>query len=305
MTAPDYQSLIDAETWAFIAETEACYPPESADQSIAAQRAVYDAMCRHFHHGYPPGVAAHDKIIGGVRCRCFLGAGPTVLYLHGGGGVLGGLDSHDDICAELHAQTGLTVILPDYRLSPEHRHPAAYDDCQAVALAIPGPLILVGDSAGATLAAALAQSMRNARLLGQILVYPSLGGPEDSPSYHHHAHAPLLSAADLRSYAQLCHGDGPRLPDPTAAPLHSTDYSGLPPTLALAAECDPLCDDASLYAARIRAAGGKAKAITEPGLVHGYLRARHRVARARSSFQRISQTLAAFAQAQWRFDDPA
>ena len=80
--------------------------------------------------------------------------------------------------------------------------------------------------------------------------------------------------------------------DPTYAPLQDTDFKNLPPTIAVAAECDPLADDAETYAARITRAGGQAIAIIEPGLVHGYLRARHSVKRARASFARITKAIA-------------
>ena len=136
MTAPDYQRLIDAETWAFIRETEAWYPPDSAGSPVARQREVYDAMCRAFFRGYPEGVAAADKPLAGVPCRLYsAGAASTatLVYLHGGGFVVGGLDSHDDVCAELCRATGFRVIAVDYRLAPEHTYPAAVDDALAVA----------------------------------------------------------------------------------------------------------------------------------------------------------------------------
>ena len=150
MTAPDYQSLIDAPTWGFIEATNAAYPPDTASLTIADQRAIYDRMCRVFFQGYPPGVTARDEAVAGVPCRVYPGADPVVIYLHGGGYVVGGLHSHDDVCAEIRARTGLTVVAVDYRLSPEHLHPAAFDDALAVtrAVAAHGPVIMAGDSAG-------------------------------------------------------------------------------------------------------------------------------------------------------------
>ena len=149
---PNYATLIDAETWAFIRETERWYPPETASFSIDRQRRVYDDMCRAFHRGYPPGVTAQDKPFGGVPCRVYKlaggGIGGTVLYLHGGSFVVGGLHSHDDVCAEICAATGVRVVAADYRLAPEHRHPAHVEDAlaatRAVAAAFSGPLVLGG-----------------------------------------------------------------------------------------------------------------------------------------------------------------
>ena len=298
LAAPDYQTLIDAPTWAFIRATEACYPPDTAQRSIADQRAIYDARCRQFHAGRPADITVTDLPISGVPCRRYAGRDPVVIYLHGGGFVVGGLDSHDDVCAELCAATGLTVLAVDYRLCPEHPHPAAYHDALAVAQATPGPILLVGDSAGAALAASVAAHLRHPRLLGQVLIYPGLGG--DGPSHQTHAHAPMLSAADVAFYAQI---RGAAANDATAYALQAQEFTNLPPTLALAAECDPLADDAHDYAQRITAAGGRAHALTETGLVHGYLRARHSVPRARASFDRITATLTAFAQGHWPFGD--
>ena len=117
----DYNSLIDAETWAFIRDTNAAYPEDTVSFGIADQRRVYDAMCRVFHRGYPERVSAQDHLADGVPVRVYRAGHPsrTVVYFHGGGFVVGGLDSHDDVCAEICAQTGYRVVSVDYRLSPE------------------------------------------------------------------------------------------------------------------------------------------------------------------------------------------
>lgn len=296
-TRPDYARLIDAATWAFIRRTEAFAAPAGAD--LAAQRAAYDAMARAFHAGRPPGVATRDAASGGVPVRAYGAAsGTTVLYFHGGGFVVGGLESHDDICAELCARTGLAVVCPDYRLAPEHPHPAAVDDGLAVARALAGPLVLAGDSAGGSLAAAVAHALRgDARLRGQVLVYPGLGGDPGRGSAVVHARAPLLTAGDVAVYARLRHAGPVPGDDPSAHPLHDARFDGLPPTVIFSAECDPLADDGRDYAARIRAAGGQADWHLERGLVHGYLRARHTVPRARDAFARIADAVRRLAQA--------
>lgn len=299
MTAQDYQTLIDAPTWDFIRATDAAYPPDTATLGIADQRAIYDRMCRVFFQGYPPGVTAHDATIAGVPCRVYPGAAPAVVYLHGGGFVVGGLHSHDDVCAEIRARTGLKVVAVDYRLSPEHKHPAAFDDSCAVisALGKEGPVVLAGDSAGGNLAAAASHALRGSdvAILGQVLIYPGLGGDMDTGSYLTHAHAPMLTRDDVLFYKDIRHGAPPPAADPTVSPLRDTNFAHLPPTLAISAECDPLADDARDYAAAITAAGGWARWVLEPGLVHGYLRARATVPRAAASFTRIVTAIAAFA----------
>jgi acetyl esterase len=307
MTAPDYATLIDAETWAFIRASESWYPPETATYPVERQREIYNAMCRAFFRGYPEGVVAEDRPLGAVPCRIYT-CGPaavTVLYLHGGGFVVGGLESHDDICAEICKATGFRVVAADYRLAPEHLHPAAYDDALAAARAVlatvPGALVLAGDSAGGTLAAAVAQTLKaDRRLAGQVLIYPGLGGDPDRGSYLTHAQAPMLTRDDVLYYASVRYAGGEEPPDdPTAAPLWAASFAGLPPTVAFSAECDPLADDARHYCALIAAEGGRAHRVLEPGLVHGYLRARTTVTRARDSFARITAAVAALGERRW------
>lgn len=301
MEQTDYQRLIDAQTWAFIRATDAAYPPDAVSLTIAEQRAIYDRMCRAFHRGYPAGLTAKDQMIAGVPCRVFDGAAPAVIYLHGGGFVVGGLESHDDICAEICARTGLRVVCVDYRLSPENPHPAAFDDCMAVVrdLSRGGPLLLAGDSAGGNLCAALSHALRGSgvQILGQVLIYPGLGGDMDKGSYLTHAQAPMLTRDDVLFYKDIRHpGVGAPMGDPTVTPLQDRDFTGLPPTLAIAAECDPLADDAFDYVARLRAAGGVARASLARGLPHGYLRARSTVDRAAASFTEIILTISAMAE---------
>lgn len=297
----DYAALIDDETRGFIRATEAF----AGDGTLAGERAAYDAMARAFHAGRPAGITARDFVIAGVPVREYgPGAGTVMFYMHGGGFVMGGLESHDDICAEICAATGFRVIAADYRLAPEHPHPAALDDCRAVARALlddgTARLLLVGDSAGGNLAAALAQHLTGApQLVGAVLIYPGLGGDPNRGSYLRHADAPLLRRADVLAYATMRAAEGCDPHDPSAAPLRAVDLSGHPPVIAFAAECDPLCDDAGAYAARVTAAGGRARAIVEPGLVHGYLRARHSASRAAASFERITAAIAALGNGRW------
>jgi acetyl esterase len=167
--------------------------------------------------------------------------------------------------------------------------------------------VLAGDSAGANLAAAVAHAARRGgpeAIAGQVLVYPGLGGDRDRGSYLTHALAPMLTRDDILFYGRIRFAEGQDgSGDATALPLHDRDFSGLPPTVVIAAGCDPLADDAPAYAAAIRAAGGRARAVVEPGLVHGYLRARTTVARARASFDRITAAIAALGRGAWPGDD--
>lgn len=309
----DYATLIDAETWAYIERTNSYYPPDTIDYTIEQQRAIYDRMCREFHAGYPVGVTSETTVIRtsghDIRIRIYGSAQrddtAVVFYFHGGGFILGSLDSHDDVCAELCAKTGYEVVSVDYRLAPEHRHPAAFDDALAAyrwQLARDArQVVLAGDSAGGNLAAAVSHAARRLERqpVGQVLIYPGLGGDRTKGSYVTHAEAPQLTLRDLEFYRHVRGGDTASGPDPTLSPLDDTDFSGLPPTVVVTAECDPLSSDGETYRDAILAAGGKAFWLREQGLVHGYLRARHSVDRARQSFSRIAEAIAALGRGGW------
>jgi acetyl esterase len=301
LTETDYAERIDAETWDFIRKTESYYPPDTINMSIAGQRDVYGRLCNAFRCDYPEGVTAQDRNADGVPVRCYkkidTEAVAVVLYFHGGGFVVGGLDSHDDICAEICDQTGFAVVSVDYRLAPENVYPVDYEDCMKafhwVGRKYQKPLVLVGDSAGGTLAAAVAHSTRHTKpsVAGQVLIYPALGKAKETGSYITHANAPLLTLEDIVFYHDIRAGSADVSGDATYTPLSGSDFSGLPPTVAISAECDPICDDAEDYCLAIQQAGGQAVWIKEVGLVHGYLRARHTVGRARKSFSRIVEAI--------------
>jgi acetyl esterase len=310
-----YAALIDPATWAYIDAINDWYPPEIVDLPIEKQRALYDAMCRAFHGGYPAAVEASDSAIAAsdqmipVRRYALQGKAPqaTIIYYHGGGFILGGLDSHDDICAELCSETGFEVLSVDYRLSPEHLHPAAFDDARAAFERISEtsdlPIILCGESAGGNLAAAVAHATRGhlGQAIGQVLIYPGLGGDPSAGSYIEHCDAPMLTLRDLEFYHHVRAGSAYWSSDPTFAPLCDNDFSGLPPTVVITAECDPLSSEGEAYRDRIVAAGGRAWWHEEPRLVHSFLRARKTVPLAREAFARIVAALAALGKGDWPY----
>ncbi len=117
--------ISDPQVLAFIRKTEDSYPAQANTADAAENRILYDAMCANFRAPRPEKVIVVDREIGGVACRIYGLASPVcVLYLHGGGFVVGGLDSHDDVCAEIADATGLQTVSVDYRLAPEHLWPA-------------------------------------------------------------------------------------------------------------------------------------------------------------------------------------
>ncbi|GHA45983.1 lipase/esterase [Amylibacter ulvae] len=308
----DYKTKIDEQTWAFIHKTAQFHPPETASFPIEEQRRIYDDMCKSFHAGHPDGLGVETTSMNGVPVRIYapsdsamLESGVTIVYIHGGGFVVGGLDSHDDICAEISARTKRRVVAIDYRLTPEHKHPAAFDDVitaiNSIAARYQTPLLLVGDSAGGNLVAAASGALRgdDIAIIGQVLVYPAFGGDMTKGSYITHANAPMLSLKDVEFYHTI-RGTPPK-EDPTFAPLGGTDFTALPPSVIFSAECDPLCDDGRDYRDAMLRDGGKAYWICETGLVHGYLRARNSVDRVRDSFDRIIHAISSLSNHVWPY----
>ena len=304
-----YDSEIDKETWAFIEKTKSFYSDELLSYSIEQQRLEYNQMCRAFdtHRQYELIIKTEEWDTIPVRIYEPQNSVGTLIYFHGGGFVVGDLDSHHDVCANLAEKSQLRVVSVAYSLAPEHKHPAQFNDAyHAVKIAsntYPEPLIVAGDSAGGNLAACVCHSLRSTdiNLSGQVLIYPSLGTNMDSKSFIIHSNAPLLSTKDMLYYKKIrCENDVPE-DDATFAPLNDEDFSNLPPTIVFTAACDPLVDDGEKYCEKITNSGGLAKWINEAGLVHGYLRARSEVARARNSFERIAFAAASLAQKKWPY----
>tara|TARA_R110002049_G_scaffold23781_6_gene84716 strand:+ start:109184 stop:110122 length:939 start_codon:yes stop_codon:yes gene_type:complete len=308
---PDYKEIIDPEVWAYIDRLDSFYPPDAVGKDIHDQRRVYDRMAAAFHQGRPDGVVVSDGPYGAVNCRRYEVAPSdvTVVYYHGGGFVVGGLDSHDDVCAEICARTGYRVISVDYGLAPEVVFPGCFNDAwaafDAIAHQYTGPLVLSGDSAGGNLAAAVTHRARQAapgRVTGQVLIYPGLGGDPTKGSYVTHAHAPHLTTADMEFYKAVRTG-GVEIPqgDARYAPLQDTDFTKLPPVVLVTAGCDPLSSDGEAYRDAMLAAGGRAVWFDAPGLVHGCMRARGSSVRAARFFDKVVEGIAALGRGDWPY----
>ena len=296
-----FENIEDPGIRAFLIEGERLYPADAVNFTMSEQRAFYDSYCAHFRKPRPVTVTTEDLEIGSVPCRRYRKAGtanaPLMLYFHGGGFVVGGLHSHDDVCAEICEGAAIDIVAVDYRLAPEHPFPAAFEDGWAVLSALgqgPDRLIIGGDSAGGNLAAALALKARDEgrpKLSGQVLIYPGLGGDMTKGSYVSQSRAPGLSTADVQYYRDIYKGGGSKY----AEPLREMDLFGLPPAFLVAAGLDPLHDDCLDYLARLQAAGVPAVVRDEPLLVHAFIRARNMSVPARASFNAIIEAAASLA----------
>jgi len=207
---------------------------------------------------------------------------PAAVFFHGGGWVFGGLDSHDTLCRELVRQSGVILVAVDYRLAPEHPYPAALDDClaatrwvaeHAAELGADGSrLAVVGDSAGASLAAGVALRARDEGgpdLAFQALAYPALDPAMDTKSYVTNAEDPYLSSSEMVAYwAKYLGGSAA---DGLAAPGLAQDLGGLPPAYLVVAGRDVLRDEGIAFAERLAAAGVPVQLRRQDEMVHGFL----------------------------------
>ena len=212
---------------------------------------------------------------------------PLLVYFHGGGWTIGDLDTHDVLCRQLAIAGECVVLSVDYRLAPEHRFPAAVDDClaatrwarsQATALGIDAKRIAVGgDSAGGNLAAVVAIMERDAGasndapLSAQLLIYPATDMRAVAPSHKTNAQGYLLTADSIRYYRGHYLAQGAQWSDWRASPLLAKDLQGLPPALVITAGFDPLRDEGRQYADALSAAGNRVQYICFERQVHGFI----------------------------------
>jgi acetyl esterase len=237
--------------------------------------------------------SVEDRVVpgpaGDVPVRVYVPSGsetgtrPVLVYFHGGGWVIGNLESHDPTVRALAARSGITVVSVDYRLAPEHPFPAALDDCVAAVewvvasaseLSIdPSRLAVGGDSAGGNLAAVVACRLRDtpAAPRFQLLVYPVTDGTMGHPSYSENADGYFLTRDMMAWFWQHYVGSGSRT-DPAVSPLHApaSALEGVAPALVITAEFDPLRDEGEAYAGRLSDAGVPCTTSRYDGVIHGF-----------------------------------
>ena len=217
---------------------------------------------------------------GGIPARLYEPAGalPGVLvWLHGGGWVIGSLATHDPLCRSLANRSGTRVISADYRLAPEHPHPAPLDDAWAVAqwaVERYGRVVVGGDSAGAHLAAVVARRARDRglRLLLQVLVVPVTDCGFDTEWHRAFGQGYGLDTSVMRWFWEHYVPGLEGADDPDVSPLRAANLGGVASALVLTAECDPLRDEGEAYARLLAEAGVDVEHTRYDGMIHGFLR---------------------------------
>ena len=287
MLDPQAQALLDLIRQRNIPSTHELSPPE-------ARRAYRDR--RTFSQPAPPDVASVRDIAvpgptGSITLREYRPAGSiadqvlgALVYFHGGGWVIGDLDTHDVLCRELANGAGCAVYAVDYRMGPEHRFPAAIDDAlaatrwvfaNAATLSVDAARVaLGGDSAGGNITAAVTLALRDAghapQPAFQLLIYPSTDMHGTSTSHRENGAGYLLTR-EVIAYFQGHYVDAAQYNDWRASPLLAASHAGLPPALVLTAGYDPLRDEGLAYADKLSTAGVPTQYVCFARQIHGFI----------------------------------
>jgi acetyl esterase len=287
MLHPQAQALLRLIEERGVAPTHTLSPAEA--------RTVYRER-RTFTQPEPPAVGAVRDLEargpdGPIPLRSYRPLGsapdavlPVLIYYHGGGWVIGDLDTHDTLCRQLANQAGCAVIAVDYRMGPEHRFPAAVDDCIAATRWIhahaetlkidPQRVAVGGDSAGGNLAAVVAIAARDAGDLPiafQLLIYPATDQRRGWPSHTSNGQGYLLTRDTIAYFHDHYLTEPAQDLDWRASPLLHPDLGGLPPAFVLTAGYDPLRDEGMQYAHALSAAGSRATLVNFEREIHGFI----------------------------------
>lgn len=281
--------MIEPITAKLLEAFRAAASPGLSDMSPVEARAMYREMVAELDRPAEPlaeiSAVEIDARTHSIPARLYVpdhgSEGPLIVYFHGGGWVIGDLDTHHAFCTSLARQTGIRLLAIDYRLAPEAVFPAAHDDCLLAAtwaLQSPGALgspvegiALAGDSAGANLAAFVASRLRSQSggdVLAQLLLYPVTDLVGRAPSYQLFGEGYLLDRADLEWFFDHYLPGGDRR-DSRVSILHEDDLSPLPPTVLMTCGLDPLRDEGRAFAARLVSAGVPTVFREARGHVHG------------------------------------
>jgi acetyl esterase len=269
---PPYETLSPAEARAYYVQARFVTNPEPPQLQSVQPIAIPS-----------PAGSIPARVYTPLNLRKTSGLAPCLVFFHGGGWVIGDLDSHDVACRKLADEGQLVVISIDYRLAPEHKFPAAVDDAIAATQWIAGHakqlgidasrLTVGGDSAGGNLAAVVALSARDGNgpdIAGQVLIYPATDFAMTHPSHREPETSILLTHAVIRWFRDHYLNGAADTEDWRASPARAETFAGLPPAYVLTAGADPLRDEGDEYAARLKAAGVAVTHRTFPGQFHGF-----------------------------------
>jgi len=229
---------------------------------------------------------------------------PVLINFHGGGWVVGDIESTDGLCRSLANTVGCVVVSVDYRLAPEHPFPAAADDAYHATLwaatnatgfsGDPSRIAVCGDSAGGNLAAVVSQMARDRgkpAICFQLLIYPVTDAACDTPSYSDNAEGYFLTKDAMQWFwNHYVQNDSDRN-HPYASPLRASNFAGLPAALVITAEFDPLRDEGEHYAERIRATGTPVQLIRYDGMIHGFFLMNAMIDKGRSAIKQSAEAL--------------
>jgi acetyl esterase len=269
---PPYETVSPAEARELYLKARVVSNPEPPELKSVQSRAIPAP------HGSIPA-----RVYTPMRLREANGLAPGLVFFHGGGWVIGNLDSHDVVCRKLADEGQLIVISVDYRLAPEHKFPSAVDDAitatkwvaaNAKELGIDASRLSVGgDSAGGNLAAVVAISARDGNgpaIAGQVLIYPAIDFALTHPSHSEPETSILLTHSVIRWFRDHYLNGAADVDDWRASPARAKTLIGLPPAFVLTAGADPLRDEGDEYAKRLKEAGVPVTYRTFPGQFHGF-----------------------------------
>lgn len=278
---------LDSDVAAFLDELARQEAPAISAGTVAEARANNAAFLREVGAGGPELAEVVDVEVpaadGPLGARWYRDDGPApavLVFLHGGGWVLGDLEGHDGLCRRLAASGAYDVLSVDYRLAPEHPFPAGLDDAFAAVRWVAGtaadgrPVVVAGDSSGGNLAAAVALRARDEggpAIAWQVLLYPVLDRDLASGSYLRFGSGHLLTTGDMAWFFDQYVPDPAARDHPYVSPLRAADLSGVAPALVVVAGHDPLRDEGLAYAGRLAAAGVRVDVRCDEGMIHGYL----------------------------------
>lgn len=268
--------------------------PKLSELPVTDARGVFTDMSKAFDNSDVPVGGVEDRIIpgpgGDLPLRLYTpvaaggGALAALVYFHGGGWVVGDLESHDATCRTLSQASGCKVIAVDYRLAPEHKFPAAADDAfeavawvekNAMEIGIdPNQIAVGGDSAGGNLAAAvclMSKEKGGPHIAFQLLIYPATQIGIDTKSRQDLATGYFLETETMIWFEEQYMASPDDADNPYASPLKAADLSGLPPAYVITAGFDPLKDEGKAYADNLRAAGVDVQYVNYEGMIHGFV----------------------------------